>query len=612
MMDMYAGLPGPIDGSVLYRQDRHRSDRIWSSQDQSILTYTLTTRRSDSGLWGRAVDPLVMRHLHAAGFYGLSRIGFIRLDPALITALVERWRQETHTFHLPIGEVTITLQDVAVLWGLPIDGLPVTSMDSYRTMAEWQELCQNLLGRRPLDIDISGGSLRIGWITEYFTELPDDPPADLVVQFARARMLHLIGGIMLPDKTQNKVQLMFLPFLEHLDQIHTYSWGSACLARLYRDLCRASSAEAKDIGGASVLLQLWAWERLPRLAPHLPPGVVADGFEPIMIDPQESLPPGPHGCKWGVEHSLKNTPNHMVVAFRDQLDQLRADEFIWQPYSDDLIGRLPEYCRQGMELWRTRDMQRIRHLSLQTLQTIDEVDRLAPIDISVGASPPPCDPPSTSPHSAPSSSCARPTSGGPSTSVPPPVPRWPLDASIPFPGPSSSYAPSPHGLHTFRPPRGPPATDTPAPDLASSFAPSPHFGPSISRPVMFMDDYQTPPHAVMPSSLSSVTPGPPSHFPSFGPPIDATPADIAHHTPPHQPMMSQDISVDEHAVRRGSRRRGRGRARVGDRGRGRAMDHGVHLHPGVDQHEIHDHPELDQQDVDGRPRRVRRRPPCGT
>ncbi|KAK9269286.1 hypothetical protein L1049_001056 [Liquidambar formosana] len=253
----------------------------------------------------------------------LTAYGAARLDPVLITALVERWRQETHTFHLPIGEVTITLQDVAVLWGLPID-------------------------------DISGGSLRIGWITEHFTELPDDPSDDLVVQFARAHMLHLIGGIMLPDKMQNKVQLMFLPLLEHLDQIHTYSWGSACLARLYRDLCRASSPDTKDIGGASVLLQLWAWERLPRLAPHLPPGVVADGFEPIMIDAQNSLPPRPHGCRWGVEHRLKNTPNHMVVAFRDQLDQLRADEFIWQPYSDDLIGRLPEYYRQGMELWRTR------------------------------------------------------------------------------------------------------------------------------------------------------------------------------------------------------------------------------------------------------------------
>lgn len=145
---------------------------------------------------------------------------------------------------------------MAVLWGLPIDSLPVTSFDTHRAIHEWQRICQDLLGKTPLDIDISGGTLRIGWITEHFTDLPDEAPDDLVVQFARARMLHLIGGIMLLDKTQNKVQLMFLPLLEHLDQIHTYSWGSACLARLYRDLCRASSLDAKDIGGASVLLQV--------------------------------------------------------------------------------------------------------------------------------------------------------------------------------------------------------------------------------------------------------------------------------------------------------------------------------------------------------------------
>ena len=44
------------------------------------------------------------------------------LDRSLLTALVDRWRPETHTFHLPCGEMSPTLQDVAILLGLPISG----------------------------------------------------------------------------------------------------------------------------------------------------------------------------------------------------------------------------------------------------------------------------------------------------------------------------------------------------------------------------------------------------------------------------------------------------------------------------------------------------------
>ncbi|MBA0765808.1 hypothetical protein Gotri_014945 [Gossypium trilobum] len=35
------------------------------------------------------------------------------------------WRPETHTFHLPCGECTITLEDVALQLGLPMDGLVI-------------------------------------------------------------------------------------------------------------------------------------------------------------------------------------------------------------------------------------------------------------------------------------------------------------------------------------------------------------------------------------------------------------------------------------------------------------------------------------------------------
>jgi hypothetical protein len=64
-----------------------------------------------------------------------------------ITAMVDRWRPETHSFHLPCGEMTVTLEDMAMILGLPIRGRPVTGrVDS----ARWCERVVVFVGREPL------------------------------------------------------------------------------------------------------------------------------------------------------------------------------------------------------------------------------------------------------------------------------------------------------------------------------------------------------------------------------------------------------------------------------------------------------------------------------
>ncbi|KAJ9671156.1 hypothetical protein PVL29_027237 [Vitis rotundifolia] len=88
------------------------------------------------------MDPRIRRYVMQSGFYDVYRVRHTSLDWPLITSLVERWRLETHTFHLPIGEMTVTLQDVAMILGLRIHGPPITGTCDI----DWSLLCSEFLG----------------------------------------------------------------------------------------------------------------------------------------------------------------------------------------------------------------------------------------------------------------------------------------------------------------------------------------------------------------------------------------------------------------------------------------------------------------------------------
>ena len=122
---------------------------------------------------------------------------------------------------------------------------------------QWIALCAELLGLAPTPADLQAGRVRVRWLSEQFQgHLPDHAPDELVQQHARAYILWLIGGVLLPDKSQNLLKLMYLPLLRDIDEIGQYNWGSAALACLYRMLCRAAQVGAKEIGGPLVLLQV--------------------------------------------------------------------------------------------------------------------------------------------------------------------------------------------------------------------------------------------------------------------------------------------------------------------------------------------------------------------
>ena len=122
-------------------------------------------------------------------------VAYSRVVRAIITALVERWCQETHTFYLPLGEATITLLDVALLTWLPIDGCAVCTAG--------RQL--RILGERPLAEDIRGSGLRCTWLVQTFSHLPKGANESTITRYAKGYLLYLIGAFLFADKTNNQI-----------------------------------------------------------------------------------------------------------------------------------------------------------------------------------------------------------------------------------------------------------------------------------------------------------------------------------------------------------------------------------------------------------------------
>ncbi|XP_072062303.1 serine/threonine-protein phosphatase 7 long form homolog [Arachis hypogaea] len=183
----------------------------------------------------------------------------------MINALIERWRPETHTFHFPVGECAVTLEDVAMILGLPTNGLPVTEP----TMSCFEALeaeCLHQFGVAPRKTECRGSFIKLTW----FRGLRDRivlNNVEHIQMYVKCHIMLLFGTVMFGDKASSAVHWKFLPLLRNFHQIIQFSWGSACLAHLYRSLCRATRVDCKKMDGPLVLLLTWAWIRLPFLAP---------------------------------------------------------------------------------------------------------------------------------------------------------------------------------------------------------------------------------------------------------------------------------------------------------------------------------------------------------
>ena len=163
------------------------------------------------------LDPQIAAYIVDAGLEGLLRVPNIDHDHALITKLVKRWRPEMHSFHLPHGEMTITLQDMEVIMGVPIDGLLVVG---FTRMDDWGDLYAEFLGHRSPNRQVGAGKniavmegpkVKAKWLKEQFSNpLSADATKVLMQPYARFYILGMLGGMLFMDKFGEQLSIMYL------------------------------------------------------------------------------------------------------------------------------------------------------------------------------------------------------------------------------------------------------------------------------------------------------------------------------------------------------------------------------------------------------------------
>ncbi|KAH1198076.1 Serine/threonine-protein phosphatase 7 long form [Glycine max] len=287
---------GPIDGDVLWMQPKHVSEHVWNEEHRKLhIRRAVPTYQGEEQI-PEEIVPL----LRQSGFYWIMKMRYLKINAALISALIERWKPETHTFHLRCGEATITLQDV------------------------------------PQEGELEGSVVKLSWLAHHFSHINiHDGNVEQLQRFTRAWILRFIGGVLFVNKSSSRVSLRYLQFLCDFEQCNMYAWGPVVLVYLYREMCSATDYKVKSIEGMCILIQMWAWERCTTLDPKRTSSVIENK---------------PLGHRW-LRRENQHIGNDDLRVFRRKLDLMKRQEFVWEPYITTVMAALPPICVVGSVAW---------------------------------------------------------------------------------------------------------------------------------------------------------------------------------------------------------------------------------------------------------------------
>ncbi|KAH9317407.1 hypothetical protein KI387_019176, partial [Taxus chinensis] len=237
-------------------------------------------------------------HLGRIGLKQTAHMPYIKPHNEGLRDVIGLWNPYSNTFWLRTGEMTITLEDVYRILGLPVTGARIVA-GAY-TREEKPCIAEYLSGQRLFEAGKQGVNLSVVGASR--------------IPLLRKAVIGILASKVLVDKGTN-----IFPFSEaHLVQDAVeggkkFNWGQEVLNRLYHDLYGLGLCEHSQIGHIA-LLQVWIWERL---IPYRPYG------GPVDIRPE-----CPRIMRW----AASRLPFPQARAEDRGRDTLVETDVVWEPY----------------------------------------------------------------------------------------------------------------------------------------------------------------------------------------------------------------------------------------------------------------------------------------
>ncbi|XP_052728538.1 protein MAIN-LIKE 1-like [Vigna angularis] len=156
------GFPGgPLNASILTHYIHHEREEI------KLISHGKKLNRLGSCHEG------IRDIVNGFGLMSLVGMSYDYVDRGLLLAFVERFHFETSSFHLPVGEMTLTLDDVSSLLHLPVLGqlCHLEEVDFEDSRCAIVELLGVDGGRAGAELTAAHGvKVRLSWLRDIYAE----------------------------------------------------------------------------------------------------------------------------------------------------------------------------------------------------------------------------------------------------------------------------------------------------------------------------------------------------------------------------------------------------------------------------------------------------------